>query len=210
MVVVTAGWRKVFRTGREEHYLVIGHFNVVCLTLTPLIIQEGYDPLHDYHRQVTCGNAKCGKPFGFFLCTVSDRRMKEVNSAIFCNNVELIFDFALWLTSLFPTGSGWTQRGPSTQNERSQGKEKVVRLFCDYWTAVPLEDSISQNIHTNRRQDRANRRDGGDGGDYQGQALQELLFCNGLVEECPRCGASMEEGEGQCRWYWNLKTLCYI
>ena len=36
-----------------------------------------YDP-DDYHRQITCGNAKCTKTFGFWMFKVSERRETEV------------------------------------------------------------------------------------------------------------------------------------
>ena len=40
-----------------------------------------YDP-GDYHRQVTCGGARCGKPFGFMFFPVSERREKEVRREV--------------------------------------------------------------------------------------------------------------------------------
>lgn len=40
-----------------------------------------YDP-HDYHRQITCGNKGCGKPFGFYLFQVSDRVENELKAEL--------------------------------------------------------------------------------------------------------------------------------
>jgi len=40
-----------------------------------------YDP-HDYHREITCGNKNCGKPFGFYLFQVSDRVENELKAEL--------------------------------------------------------------------------------------------------------------------------------
>jgi len=40
-----------------------------------------YDP-DDYHRQITCGNDRCKKPFGFFMHKVSERREIEVRQEV--------------------------------------------------------------------------------------------------------------------------------
>jgi len=41
-----------------------------------------YNP-SDYHRTVTCGNAKCqGKPFGFWLFHMSDRAYADLRVEI--------------------------------------------------------------------------------------------------------------------------------
>ena len=44
----------------------------LCVTLV-----ARYDP-DDYHRQITCGNTKCTKTFGFWMFKVSERREIEV------------------------------------------------------------------------------------------------------------------------------------
>lgn len=40
-----------------------------------------YSP-EDYHRKVTCGNAKCTKEFGFYEFNVSDRALKDVKITV--------------------------------------------------------------------------------------------------------------------------------
>ena len=40
-----------------------------------------YDP-NDYHRKITCGSPKCGRPFGFMLYHVSERRENELRREV--------------------------------------------------------------------------------------------------------------------------------
>lgn len=47
-----------------------------------------YDP-DDYHRKITCGNAKCDREFGFWMFKVSERREQEIRREVKEENEKL-------------------------------------------------------------------------------------------------------------------------
>ena len=122
----------------------------------------------DYHRVRVCGNAGCSRSFGFMQYPVSARRLGEVKKELAVAQEERM------------------KRADAAARRQGRAKTRVADVWGGGGAAAAAASSSSSSSRTAAASSAASA---------SGAVLnQEALFRLELVDECPRCGATLEAG----------------